>query len=103
MTIHVDKQGHWKLYWGNGPVPVDAEILGVVTRDETDRGALIRMRTGIYVQGNAGSIRTLPQRETKIAIGEFNPAAAALGAVRSEKKATAARENGKKGGRPRKV
>lgn len=32
-----------------------------------------------------------------------NPAAVALGSVKSEKKAAAARENGKKGGRPKKV
>jgi hypothetical protein len=31
-----------------------------------------------------------------------NPAAVALGAMKSEKKAVAARENGKKGGRPKK-
>jgi hypothetical protein len=30
-----------------------------------------------------------------------NPAAVALGSMRSEKKAAAARENGKKGGRPK--
>lgn len=32
-----------------------------------------------------------------------NPAAVALGSIKSEKKAKASRENGKKGGRPRKV
>lgn len=32
-----------------------------------------------------------------------NPAAVALGSIKTEKKAAAARENGKKGGRPRKI
>lgn len=32
-----------------------------------------------------------------------NPAAVALGKIRSKKKAKAARENGKKGGRPKKI
>lgn len=32
-----------------------------------------------------------------------NPAAVALGSIKSERKAAAARENGKKGGRPKKI
>ena len=32
-----------------------------------------------------------------------NPAAVALGKIKSKKKAAAARRNGKKGGRPRKI
>lgn len=32
-----------------------------------------------------------------------NPAAVALGSIKSKKKAKASRENGKKGGRPKKV
>lgn len=32
-----------------------------------------------------------------------NPAAVALGSIKSEKKANSSRENGKKGGRPKKV
>jgi hypothetical protein len=32
-----------------------------------------------------------------------NPAAVALGSIKTEKKAKSSRENGKKGGRPKKV
>lgn len=32
-----------------------------------------------------------------------NPAAVALGSIKSDKKAKSSRENGKKGGRPKKV
>lgn len=34
---------------------------------------------------------------------EKNPAAVALGSIKSQKKSMAARKNGKKGGRPRKL
>lgn len=59
MTI--DKQGSWRLYWGSAPLPIGSEAVGVVARD-SGVGALIRMSTGVYVQGNAGCLRSLPQR-----------------------------------------
>ena len=49
-----------KLYWGNMPLPQGAEILGTVTRETGETGALIKLPTGIYVQGNAGALRSLP-------------------------------------------
>lgn len=62
------KEGNWRLYWGPGPLPAGAIALGTVTRDGADTGALIQMRTGAYVQGNAGAIRSLPQIEVAEAI-----------------------------------
>jgi fructose-1,6-bisphosphatase/inositol monophosphatase family enzyme len=100
--LKVSKNGNWRLYWGNGPLPASAVSFGLVQRDTLETGALIQLSTGIYVQGNAGATRTLDQREVKAAL-ERSEAAAAMGSISSEAKADAARANGKRGGRPRKV
>ena len=61
LEFGVDPSGRWELYWGPGPLPVGATAQGTVTRTIGDTGALIKMRAGRYVQGNAGAIRNLPQ------------------------------------------
>ncbi len=98
ITISTTASPH--LYW-SGPLPAGAEFCGTVTRDDYDTGALIRMRTGTYAQGNAGAIRTLPQRQVAASL-----AAAALGrlggSAATPAKAAAAARNGAAGGRPRK-
>lgn len=90
------------IYW-SGPLPGGAEFCGVVTRGDTgDTGALIRLATGIYMQGNEGAIRSLPQAEVAASL-----AAARLGRLggtaSTPRKSDAARKNGRLGGRPRKV
>jgi len=55
----------WSLYWPGMPVPQGAVVVGTVRRAPGDTGALFLLPTGQYVQGNAGCIRTLPQREIK--------------------------------------
>ncbi len=98
--LTVTKSGNWTLYWGVMPLPKGAEALGLVKRD-TGTGALIRLANGRYVQGNAGGIRTLPQRDVEEALARSN-AAAALGSIKSERKAKSSANNGKLGGRPQK-
>lgn len=67
--LNVNKDGNWQLYWGNGPLPNGAVAAGVVKRS-SGTGALIRLASGEYVQGNAGGIRTLPQQEVIKALGQ---------------------------------
>jgi len=102
--LTVNKNGNWQLYWGVMPLPDGAETFGVVKRD-SGTGALIKLASGNYVQGNAGGFRTLDQKAVKDALSRSD-AAAALGSkggsVMSKAKAEAARENGRKGGRPKK-
>lgn len=99
--LKVTKTGNWQIYWGFTPLPAGAQAIGTVQRETLETGALIQLSTGIYVQGNATAIRTLDQRQVAEALAR-SEAAAALGSIKSDAKSAAARENGKRGGRPKK-
>jgi hypothetical protein len=103
--LSISRQGEtWRVYWGVMPLPDGAEALGVVRRGPGQLGALIRLASGVYVQGNFGAFRSLDQTEVKQVLAR-SAAGAALGAAKSERKTAAVRANGsqppKPGSRPR--
>lgn len=66
--LTVDANGNWRLY--TNTIPANSTALGTVTRDIGDTGALVRMdKTGVYVQVNAGTIRSLDGRKVAAALG----------------------------------
>lgn len=66
--ITVDIDGNWRLY--TNAIPAKSTPMGTVTRDESDTGALVRIgATGVYVQVNAGAIRSLDGRKVAAALG----------------------------------
>ena len=66
--VTVDTAGDWKLY--TNTLPANSTPLGTVTRDDFDTGALVRIdATGVYVQVNAGAIRSLDGRTIAAALG----------------------------------
>ena len=67
--MEFNASGNWKLYWGAAPLPTGAEALGVITRGVGDHGALIMLASGNYVQGNAGSVRSIDQGAVKRLLG----------------------------------
>lgn len=65
--ITVQLGAPWRHF--SNVAPAYAAVLGTVTRDGIDSGALVRIEaTGIYCQLNAGALRSLPQREVVAAI-----------------------------------
>lgn len=62
--ITVNPNGNASLY--SNTFPVGSKIIGTVTRNGIDTGALVLTPAGIYCQVNAGAIRTLDQRAVKI-------------------------------------
>jgi hypothetical protein len=65
--LTVDLSGNWRIY--TNTLPTGASALGTVTRGIGDTGALVRTQAGIYVQCNAGVLRSLDQRKVAAALG----------------------------------
>jgi len=94
--ISISTKAAWRPHWGPAPLPNGARAWGTVTVAGYDTGALVETRAGVYVQGNAGKYRALPQREIYLALRQ-----AQIARVKSPARAMASRRNGRRGGRPR--
>jgi len=57
-----------KMYWGAAPYPAGSTCIGVICRTEIDRGTLLLLASGEYIQGNGLSYRTLDQRQIEKAL-----------------------------------
>ena len=80
--LAVDTNGNWRLY--TNTIPANSTAIGTVTRDGTDTGALVRIdSTGLYVQVNAGAIRSLDGRKVAAALGTAGRPAEMSGGSRS--------------------
>ena len=65
--LTVDLGGKWRLY--TNTLPANSRALGTVTREGYDTGALVLIEaTGLYVQVNAGCLRSLPQSKVEAAV-----------------------------------
>jgi len=62
--MQISKGDNWRIWWGQMPLPKGAEAIGTI-KTEHGQGALIQLENGIFVQGNAGAIRNLPQRQVQ--------------------------------------
>jgi hypothetical protein len=64
--MKIDQSGSWRLYQ---PYEMQGyKMLGVVTDDRGQTGALAVTKAGIYVRLNAGTIASLPQADVESAI-----------------------------------
>lgn len=67
--LTVDLGGKWRLY--TNTIPANSRAIGTITRDIGDTGALVLIEaTDLYVQVNAGCLRTLPQSKVVAALAE---------------------------------
>jgi hypothetical protein len=64
----VSHDGNWRLYTNS--IPAGCTVLGTVTRDEIETGALVKTEAGIYSMLNARVYKSLNQRKVLAALGE---------------------------------
>jgi hypothetical protein len=91
--------GNGMIYWGTSPLPAGATCLGVI--DTSGQvGALIKTRDGNYHFGKRGKLEGQLARVKVEDCLNRSAVFSQLGSVKSDAKATTARENGRRGGRP---
>jgi len=65
--LTVDPDGNWRLYTNS--IPAGCTVLGTVTRDVGETGALVLTNAGIYSMLNERVYRGLDQRKVRAALG----------------------------------
>ena len=84
----LDLHGPWGLY--TSTTPPGATVLGTITRQAGDTGALVQTSAGIYAQCNAGILRSLNQRQVRQALHEASDHGPQLKAWREQVQLTQA-------------
>ena len=51
-----------------GVLPDGAEIIGTIDRGIADKGALVKLKSGMVVQFNNGVLRSIPYREIQFSL-----------------------------------
>lgn len=97
MKIRTSTNG--MIYWGTSPLPPGAACLGTVDTGGKV-GALIKTGDGHYHFGKRGKLEgVIPTPAVEKALNR-SAVFSEIGSVKSEAKAAASKENGRRGGRP---
>ena len=63
MIIRRDNEGKKEAAKLAGALPDGAEVIGTIERSSADVGALVKLKSGMVVQLNAGVLRNIPYHE----------------------------------------
>lgn len=63
MIINRDNEGKKEGSLLAGVLPEGAEVIGTIERSIADRGALVKLKSGMVVQLNAGVLRNIPFKD----------------------------------------
>jgi hypothetical protein len=63
MIIRRDNEGKKEGIKLAGVLPEGAEVIGTIERSIADRGALVKLKSGIVTQMNNGVLRNIPYHE----------------------------------------
>lgn len=60
MILKRDDEGRREGALYAGPLPEGAEVIGTIERSIADKGALVKLKSGMVVQLNNGVLRNIP-------------------------------------------
>jgi hypothetical protein len=68
MILKRDDEGKREGALYAGPLPEGAEVIGTIERSIADKGALVKLKSGMVVQLNAGVMRNIPFHEIEFSL-----------------------------------